>query len=142
MRRLQRGENKPNGLTVVPPDQVHSFLSPKKVSALFGVGPKTEERLNALNIFLVSDLLKAEQVLLTNFGQYGEELIYKARGIDNRRVKEGWIAKSVGRQSTFERDTKDKKQIITLLDNLIRRVYRDLRSQDFVFKNCGDKSPL
>ncbi len=133
--KIAAGEKKPDGLTVVKPEEVRSFLNPKKVGVLYGVGPKTEAHLNSLGIMTVEELSKVpKQILLQEFGVFGEDLYTMARGIDEREISEEWITKSVGRQVTFEKDTKNKKFIMSMIDDMIREVYRELREQAFVFK--------
>jgi len=134
--KIAAGENKPAGLTIVRPEDVRSFLNPKKVGALYGVGPKTEAHLNSLGIISVEDLSKApKETLLQEFGVFGEDLYAMARGIDERELSEEWVTKSIGRQYTFEKDTKNRKFIMSMIDDMIREIYRELREQDFVFKN-------
>jgi len=132
--KIAAGEQKPDGLTVV--SNVRAFLNPKKVGALYGVGPKTEARLNALGIVTVEELSKMpKQILLDEFGVFGEDLHAMARGIDERELTEEWAIKSIGRQYTFEKDTKNKKLMMSAIDDMIREVYRELKEYDFVFKN-------
>jgi len=134
--KIAAGERKPDGLTIVKPDEVHAFLNPKKVGILYGVGPKTEEHLNRVGIFTVEDLSKTpKQILLDEFGSFAEDLYLMSRGIDNREVVEEWVTKSIGRQFTFDKDTKNKRFIMAMIDDMIREIYRELREQDFVFKN-------
>ncbi|MEM3154724.1 MAG: DNA polymerase IV [Candidatus Woesearchaeota archaeon] len=134
--KIAAGENKPDGLTVVLPEEVASFLNPKKVGVLYGIGPKTESHLNSIGILTVEDVVKTpKNILLMELGSFGEDLYAMARGIDNREVSEEWITKSIGRQYTFERDTKNKRYIMAMIDDMIREIYRELKEQDFVFKN-------
>jgi DNA polymerase IV (DinB-like DNA polymerase) len=81
---------KPDGLTVITPDSVNSFLSPLQIGKLFGVGPKTEEKLRALGIQTVGDLAGYdEEKLAIEFGKnLGPGLKSSARGIDDDQVKE------------------------------------------------------
>ena len=134
--KIAAGENKPDGLTVVRPTEVRSFLNPKKVGVLYGVGPKTEAHLNSLGIITVEDLSKVpKETLLQEFGIFGEDLYSMSRGIDERELSEEWVTKSIGRQYTFEKDTKNRKFIMSMIDDMIREIYRELKEQDFVFKN-------
>jgi len=134
--KIAAGENKPDGLTVVIPEQIPSFLNPKKVGALYGIGPKTESHLNSLGIITVEDVLTMpKEMLVQEIGSFGEDLHNMARGIDNRTVSEEWITKSIGRQFTFERDTKNKRFIMAMIDDMIREIYRELKEQNFIFKN-------
>jgi DNA polymerase IV (DinB-like DNA polymerase) len=134
--KIAAGESKPDGLTVVLSDEVRSFLNPKKVGALYGVGPKTESHLNSLGIITVEDLSKTpKEALFQEFGVFGEDLYEMSRGIDERELSEEWVTKSIGRQYTFEKDTKNKKFIMSIIDDMIRKIYRELKEQDFVFRN-------
>jgi len=132
--KIAAGEKKPDGLTIVR--DVGKFLLPKKVGALYGVGPKTESHLNSLGIVTIDDLVKTpKEILLQEFGIFGEDLHLMARGIDDREVCEEWITKSIGRQYTFDKDTKNRKFIMSMIDDMMREIYRELKEQDFVFKN-------
>lgn len=133
--KIAAGEKKPDGLTIIRPDEVRAFLNPKKVGILYGVGPKTEEHLNRVGIFTVEDLSKTpKQLLVDEFGSFAEDLHLMSRGIDNREVVEEWITKSIGRQFTFEKDTKNRRFIMAMIDDMIREIYRELVEQKFLFK--------
>ncbi|HDM43707.1 MAG TPA: DNA polymerase IV [Candidatus Woesearchaeota archaeon] len=107
---------KPDGLTVVKPNDVDRFLVPLDVDALYGVGPKTKMRLNALGIKTVGDLRRFSlDFLKQNFGKFGEDLYLMAKGIDLREVVEGFEIKSIGKQHTFEYDTRDLVEIRKVL---------------------------
>jgi DNA polymerase-4 len=75
---------KPDGLFVIQPDDVNSFLLPLPVGRLPGVGKVTEEKLKSLAIDMVGDLRKMDlESLDSRFGRYGRRLYELARGIDN-----------------------------------------------------------
>jgi len=81
---------KPDGLTLILPDQIRSFLDPLPVGKLFGVGPKTEEKLGAMGIKTVGDLANCNEAKLSSvFGRnLGPQLKLSAQGIDNEPVQE------------------------------------------------------
>ncbi|HVB12861.1 MAG TPA: DNA polymerase IV [Nitrososphaerales archaeon] len=81
---------KPDGLTMILPDQVRSFLDPLPVGKLFGVGPKTEEKLGAMGIKIVKDLANCDEARLSSiFGKnLGPQLKLSAQGIDDDIVQE------------------------------------------------------
>ncbi|MDG6905934.1 MAG: DNA polymerase IV [Nitrososphaerota archaeon] len=81
---------KPDGLTIVQPDQVRLFLNPLPVGRLFGVGPKTEQRLASLGILTVKNLANfSAEVLAKEFGKkLGPSLRQAALGIDEDQVQE------------------------------------------------------
>lgn len=131
---------KPDGLTVVTPEKSVEFLAPQDVSVLRGVGPKTQQILNNLGIKTVQDVQKfSEEQLLQFFGAFGQNLFWQARGYGSAKLTEFWTAKSVGRQRTFEHDTRDPKQIESLLDSMIESVERQLKTEGLRFKTVTVK---
>lgn len=102
------GEGPPNALTVVAPGTEAAFLSPLPVRALWGIGPKTEERLNELGIQTIGDLARADPAVLTErFGKHGEEMTARAHGIDHSPLVTEREAKSFSQETTFARDVRD-----------------------------------
>ena len=81
---------KPDGLTTILPVQVRSFLNPLPVGKLFGIGPKTEQKLGVLGIKTVEDLANYDEERLSKeFGQnLGPQLKRSAKGIDDDPVQE------------------------------------------------------
>jgi len=96
---------KPDGLFVIQPDEVDSFLSPLPIARLPGVGRVTEERLKSLTIETVRDLRKIDlQTLESRFGRYGVRLYELARGIDSSPVVPDRLTQSISSEDTFEVD--------------------------------------
>lgn len=126
---------KPFGLTIVKPEDVKDFLFPMAVRKIPGVGPKTELALRDLNIETIRDLASAKPELLTKlFGVYGNRLHDFACGIDNSEVIEEYETKSIGRDTTFERDMDNEAQIFHVLDKLAEEVHTDVIDNGFKFK--------
>lgn len=95
---------KPDGMLVVPVDRTQEFLDPQPVGALWGVGPKTAERLQRLGIAHVSDIRAAPQAVLRKaLGvAAGQHVWHMAHGTDGRPVEPGpRREKSVGAERTF-----------------------------------------
>jgi DNA polymerase-4 len=96
---------KPDGLFVIQPDEVASFLPPLPVGRLPGVGKVTEARLEKLGILTVRDLQALELPTLEGtFGSHGVRLYELARGIDENPVIPNRPTQSVSAEDTFERD--------------------------------------
>ena len=96
---------KPNGLFVIQPHEVQSFLLPLPVGRIPGVGQVTEARMKTFGITTVGDLYAMELFLLEHhFGRYGHRLYELARGIDNNPVVPNRPSKSISAEDTFERD--------------------------------------
>ncbi len=131
---------KPDGLTVVPPGEAWDFLGPQSVRVLRGVGPKTEAILNAAGIKTVSNLRRvSKEQLVEQFGAFGESLYEQARGKYFEELVEEWEIKSIGRQTTFEEDTKDKKLLLETMDALIKEVWDDVEREGVAFKTVTVK---
>ena len=126
---------KPDGLTVVKPGDVDRFLLPLDVDTLYGVGPKTKTELNALGIKTVNDLRKFSlEFLKRNFGKFGEDLYLMARGIDLREVIEEFEVKSIGKQHTFEYDTRDLAEIRKVLLTESRAIDEELKDLGLAYR--------
>lgn len=96
---------KPNGLFVLQPEEVDSFLSPLPIGRLPGVGKVTEEKLKGFQIQSIADLRRMELVFLEKrFGRYGVRLYELARGIDDNEVIPDRPTKSISAEDTFPQD--------------------------------------
>ena len=99
---------KPDGLTVVSPDEVAGFLAPLPVEKIPGVGKKTGEDLRQMGIRTIGDLASCDiQDLIARFGRAGIQVHRLARGIDDAGVQGREGCKSVSRETTFDEDTAD-----------------------------------
>lgn len=118
---------KPDGLTVVPPDAVEGFLAPLPVRRLHGVGPATERALEALGVRTVADLRAQPLPLLAErFGRHGQLLWEFARGIDEREVTTHRERKSLGKETTFGRDLAELAEMERVLERLSESVAEGL----------------
>jgi DNA polymerase-4 len=97
---------KPRGYTVVEPGTEAAFLAPLSVRAVWGIGPRTAERLAALGIMTCGDLAAFDpERLQARFGREAASLQRRARGIDNRPVEaDRGPSKSISQEWTFRRD--------------------------------------
>jgi DNA polymerase IV (DinB-like DNA polymerase) len=126
---------KPYGLTTVKPEDVKGFLFPLEVRKIPGIGPKTEKALLEQRIETIKDLASVRPEMLTRlFGAWGSRLREFANGIDAREVMEEYETKSIGRDTTFERDMDDEKQILRVLDELAEEVHAEITENGFKFK--------
>ena len=96
---------KPDGLFVIQPEEVDSFLLPLPVGRLPGVGKVTEEKLKRLAVQTVADLRRMDLPALEGrFGRYGARLYELARGIDTSEVVPDRPTQSISAEDTFEHD--------------------------------------
>ena len=121
--------HKPDGLTVVPEDQVKAFLEPLPIDKLWGVGKATQKSLALLGVQTIGDLSRLPlDVLERNFGKHGTHLHLLSQGVDDRDVEVSREVKSIGHEDTFSDDLLDMGAIRTELLSLATRVSRRLRS--------------
>jgi len=138
---------KPNGLLMIQPNQVKKFLEPLDIEDLPGIGPKTAEVLRNLKIntsgdisryrskYKIKDLKKLSKIKLKNlFGKVGETIYERTRGIDETPVTSEEIIKSIGKEITFEKDTRDPEIIFENFDKIIEEVYKELLANKFSFR--------
>ena len=123
---------KPDGLTVVTPDEVQAFLDPMSIRVIPGIGPKTEAELNEHGIRTIQDLRSLDAARLNEwFGRWGDDLHAKARGLSDSVVSNEWEPKSVGEQETFEVNTLDAEFILLRVRALAGEVFARLQRQGF-----------
>ncbi len=126
---------KPDGLLIITSNQVKNFLEPLDIKDLPGIGPKTAEKLRAIGINKIKELKKLSKAKLKDlFGIVGEKLYQRARGIDESPVTSEEIIKSIGKEHTFEKDTRDPEIIFPTFENIIKNVYQELVKNKFSFK--------
>ena len=118
---------KPDGLLIVPPRHVQAFLDPLSVRKLWGVGPRTGEKLDEMGLKTIADLRALPATTLEQrLGSFGHELWQLARGQDNRPVTPHREAKSRSAETTFETDVTDLTVLAGVIERLADRVARSL----------------
>ncbi len=97
--------HKPNGICVIKPSQVHSFIQDLALKKIPGVGKVTQEKLRSLNLETLGDLQQIEEaVLIQHFGKYGRRLFLYAQGIDDRPVEAERERQQISKETTFDDD--------------------------------------
>ncbi|TDX30915.1 DNA polymerase-4 [Modicisalibacter xianhensis] len=115
--------DKPDGLHVITPEEVDTFVASLPVNKLHGVGPANAAKLEAMNIRTCTDLRQWPlDTLLERFGKFGHRLYGLARGIDERPVKVERERKSVSAENTFHQDLPDLDACRAALPALIARL--------------------
>jgi DNA polymerase IV len=122
--------SKPNGLLEVPAETERYFLAPLPVRRLPGIGEKTEIVLENMGISTIGQLAALPvSEMKERFGVYGVVLHHHAIGIDNSKVEASGEAKSMSRETTFNKDTRNSAFLAATLRYLGEKVGSDLRSQ-------------
>jgi len=123
-----RGASPPNAIKVVPPGKEAAFLAPLPITELWGVGPKTADKLRLMGIDTIGDIARwSAEDLARRFGKHGTDLSKRARGQDLRPVEPEHDTKSVSKETTFSQDTNDRDVLIATLRRLSDGVGRRLR---------------
>jgi DNA polymerase IV len=120
---------KPDGLVVVAPEQVEGFLDGVGIERLWGAGPRAVRRFRELGVETIGDVARRPlPVLEAAFGKRSAaHFAALARGLDERRVNPRHERKSVGKETTFLDDEKDRAIVEATLLDLVEGVTRRLR---------------
>ncbi len=121
LAKIASGWKKPDGLTVIAPERVESFLQKLPVDALWGVGPVTAAKLRAAGIARLVDVRAADaDVLRRAVGSYAETLRRLSFGEDGRAVEPNRERKSIGCEETYARDLSEIEPIRREVEALAR----------------------
>jgi DNA polymerase IV len=124
---------KPDGLTVVPPDEAKAWLAPLPVSWLWGAGPKTQVRLHQLGMHTIADVAEADvQFLSAKLGSAGLHFHTLAHAEDPRPVIGRRASKSIGSEHTLDEDVYEKADIKFHLRRSADTIGRRLRKKSYV----------
>ncbi|MCX6639392.1 MAG: DNA polymerase IV [bacterium] len=136
LAKLAANLQKPDGLTIVSPEDVPKVIFPLPVEKIPGVGAKMQKKLNELGIFTIQQLVDApNELLFKRFGENGVQLQKVAKGdvdweIDHDHDESD--AKSMGNSRTFSQDTSDPELLRSYVLSLVQMVGRRLRAADLV----------
>jgi len=147
---------KPDGLFVIQPEDIETFLPPLPVGRIPGVGKVTEKNLEDMNIKTVGDLQAKDLATLeARFGRYGLRLYQLARGIDHSPVVPDRPTKSISAEDTFAQDvplTEIEPMILRLAEKvwtasrkesrIPRTVVLKLKTSDFNILTRSHTPPL
>jgi DNA polymerase-4 len=131
LAKLASDLDKPDGLVVVPVDDIEAFLEPLPVSRLWGVGKVSNRSLAEMGVATIGDLRRLPEALLSHrFGNSAAHFARLARGIDDRPVVPDRDAKSISHETTFATDIGDDEVLKSWLLELTEQVATRLRRQD------------
>jgi len=132
-------EQKPDGLTIVPPAEARRFLSPLPVDRLLGVGRKTTVKMAELGVKTIGDLAAFDiQRLMQVFGRtLGVYFHNAAIGVDDEPVRESGEAESISRIGTLKQDSKVLDLVAVKTDELTEDIQREIVAKGLSFKQVG-----
>ena len=131
LAKLASDLEKPDGLVVVPPDDIEGFLDPLSIERVWGVGKQTLKKFHRLNVKTIKDLRGLDRNTMTQFFGINSEHFWRlSRGLDTRPVVPDRIAKSVSHETTFSRDIMDPEPLRAWLLELTQQVGRRMRRHE------------
>jgi len=139
--KLASGRCKPNGILEIPDDRILGFLHPLPVSAIWGVGPKTQEELERLGLFTVADIANTPRAtLIRALGEAAGSSLYElAWARDYREVVTDDPDKSISSAVTFDRDIDDPEVLLQELLRMTEKVASRLREKEYFAKTISIK---
>ena len=140
LAKIASGWRKPDGLTVVAPERIETFLQGLPVDALWGVGPVTAARLRERGIEKLVDVRARTVEELTEIvGMHADWLIELAHGRDDRAVEPNRPAKSAGSEETYATDIESLEEVKQEIDQLARGVAEWLEQKSIKAKTVTIK---
>ncbi len=133
--------DKPEGCTIVAPEQEAAFLAPLPVKVIWGIGRVTNARLGEIGIRTCGQLAESSaEILAPIFGNQTESLIQRAAGIDPRTVESArGVSKSISQEWTFTQDTSDAIRLSEKLYEMCVQVGESLRREELVARTVAVK---
>ncbi|MDX2448679.1 MAG: DNA polymerase IV [Desulfobacterales bacterium] len=120
--------DKPDGLTMIRPDQVDDFIDSLAIRKVPGVGKKSTEQLNRLGVRFLGDIKQYPKDMLTKrLGKFGHRLVELSYGIDTTPVSPESEHKSVSSEITLSKNTLDTRYLKQTLLQQSEQVSKELR---------------
>ncbi len=131
LAKIASDYRKPDGIYIIKPHQVLSFIEQLPIEKFFGVGKKTAEKMHDLEIMTGSDLqAKTLKELVKHFGKQGRYFYSVSRGVDYRKVNPNRIRKSVGAENTFSTSLKNKDEIWKALQPIAEKCWKRYKQNE------------
>lgn len=140
LAKLASDMNKPDGLTVLDEGNIPHILPKLPIERMWGVGPKTAERLRAIGVNTFGDLLtRPAEILKLRVGDELEHWQKLARGEDDRPVTADRDAKTIGHENTFGEDLQDPEEVRAVIMEECEAVAARLRRHGLVARSVTVK---
>lgn len=137
--KIASGYKKPDGLTIVEPQDIESFLSPLPIRTIPGIGKKSEEKFSEMNLETILQLRSVDVFTLNGlFGRKVGSYIYNAaRGIDDDPVSPRHDPIQYSRIVTLKQDSKDFDFLVKDLEKLCDDLHETIIKDNILFKSVG-----
>lgn len=133
LAKMASGMNKPNGFTLILPEQAAAFVATLPIEKFFGVGKATAEKMHRMGIATGADLLRYSlEELESAFGKAGRTYFHVVRNNDLRPVNPDRERHSVGTEDTFEQDVRDRRVVLDRMKSIAHETVRRMEKSQFV----------
>ncbi|MEQ8156079.1 MAG: DNA polymerase IV [Clostridiaceae bacterium] len=117
LAKLASDWNKPDGIMEITKDMMPEILFPLPVSKVYGLGVQSVRKLNNIGVFKIQELYNLPRELFGYyFGKAGNEIYHRLRGTDNRPVEISRERKSIGKELTLKRNTREFEELKKYLE--------------------------
>jgi len=139
LSKIASDYKKPDGLTIVKPDEISEFLDPLKIREIPGIGKKTEEKFSEMDLVTISDVKKLDVFKLNQlFGRKTGTYIYNGiRGIDNEPVTERQPVIQFSKIVTLKKNSKDSEFLSQNLKEICKELHSTVLKNNRMFKSVG-----
>ena len=126
--KLASEERKPDGFfEILSPTDLHNLIVDRSVRTIYGVGAKTAEELQRKGITTVRHILDNRKAVIDLLGNQGWQILELADGIDRRKVTPHSDPKSIGNETTFQKDIRDFDYLKDVLLLIAQKLSFDIR---------------
>lgn len=131
--KVASGVHKPDGLTVVAPEQAVAWLDPMPVSKLWGAGPKTARRLEQIGLYTIGDVRRAEsEWLIRMIGNQAISFQLLSNAQDARSVRSSRVSRSMGSERTLRQDVSSHQELVEHLRRSAEQLGTRLRAKSLL----------
>ena len=140
LAKIASDMNKPDGLTLIPPSKMQSFIRDLPIEKVPGVGKQAMKQMGSLQVHTLGDLRSFDARLLTQkFGKMGTRLSQLAMGVDDSPVEVTSVRKSISSETTLDRDISSYDEAKKIILDHCQKVGRDLRRRQWVCRHVSIK---
>jgi len=131
LAKLASEMDKPDGLTIVPENDIPQWLAPRPIGDMWGVGPAAERKLQAMGVRTFGDVQRMDvRHIESLLGSWGRSVHELAHGRDEREVHPDRSAKSISQERTFGMDVPDPDELLRWLLQQTEQVSGRLRRHE------------
>ena len=129
LAKIASDMHKPDGLTLIAPEEVDAFIAALPVARIPGVGQRTQEQLEKMGLYRMADVRRMPtETLARRMGKFGRRLHELSRGVDRSRVQPWQPVKSISEEKTLSRDISDRADLNRIILRQAEDVGRRLRA--------------